>query len=206
VWGIIIGIGTLWLIGQFNKNTLSPAPAHSPPVQSATPSYSVPQSQPQAPSRPATSADANLVSSEDGATYRVPSYRVAELDADKRAAKAAQQEARGLDAQVERQKILLNDEKRRVEQAERQLDVLGSEIDQRRSLVDSSNQYEVDSYNSKIREYNKNRAQLRRRIDSFNIDVNTYNDLVQRAQAKEQRANHMVDIYNSKLEQYGTRQ
>jgi chromosome segregation ATPase len=146
------------------------------------------------------------VSSEDGATYRVPSFRVAELDADKRAAKAARQEAQGLDAQVERQKIILNDEKRRVEQAERQLDVLGSEIDQRRSLVDSSNQYEVDSYNSKIREYNQNRAQLRRRIDSFNIDVNTYNDLVQRAQAKEQRANHMVDIYNSKLEQYGTRQ
>jgi len=111
-----------------------------------------------------------------------------------------------MDAQVERQKNLLDDEKRQVDEAERQQEALGDQIARQRLLVDSSNQYEVDSFNSKILKYNTNRTPLRHRINKFNIDVSTYNDLVQRAQAKEQEANHMVDIYNSKLEQYGTRQ
>lgn len=111
-----------------------------------------------------------------------------------------------MDAQVERQKIVLDEEKRQVEKGERQHNALGSEIEQQRLLVDSSNQYEVDSFNSKIREYNANRTRLRRQINKLNIDVDTYNNLVRRAQTLEQQANHLVDIYNSKLEQYGTRQ
>jgi hypothetical protein len=53
--GIAAVIGVLWLIGQSNKNTSSPAPAHSPPAQAATPSYSPPPAQPQVPPRPAES-------------------------------------------------------------------------------------------------------------------------------------------------------
>lgn len=49
VLGIAVVVGVLWLIGQSNKNT--PAPAYSPPAQSAAPSYS-PPAQPQAPSLP----------------------------------------------------------------------------------------------------------------------------------------------------------
>ena len=45
-------VGVLWLIGQSDKNTTSPAPAYSPPAQTATPSYSPPPAEPQAPSRP----------------------------------------------------------------------------------------------------------------------------------------------------------
>lgn len=51
VLGIAAVIGVLWLIGQSNKTTTSPAPAYSPPAQSTAPSYS-PSVQPQAPSRP----------------------------------------------------------------------------------------------------------------------------------------------------------
>lgn len=51
VLGIAAVIGLLWLIGQSNKNTPSPAPAYSPPAQSTAPSYS-PPAQPQAPSLP----------------------------------------------------------------------------------------------------------------------------------------------------------
>jgi hypothetical protein len=51
VLGIAAVIGVLWLIGQSNKNTTSPAPAYSPPAQSTAPSYSPPV-QPQVPSRP----------------------------------------------------------------------------------------------------------------------------------------------------------
>jgi hypothetical protein len=51
VLGIAAVIGVLWLIGQSNKTTTSPAPAYSPPAQSTAPSYSPPV-QPQAPSRP----------------------------------------------------------------------------------------------------------------------------------------------------------
>lgn len=108
--------------------------------------------------------------------------------------------------QVERQKNILGDEKRQVDEAKGQLDALGNEIEQQRLLVDSSSQYEVDSFNLKIRKYNTNKTQLRNQINKFNIDVDTYNDFVQGAHAKEQLANQMVDIYNSKLEQYGTRQ
>jgi hypothetical protein len=52
VLGIAAVIGVLWLIGQSDKNTTSPAPAYSPPAQTATPSYSPPPAEPQAPSRP----------------------------------------------------------------------------------------------------------------------------------------------------------
>ncbi|MDS4055327.1 MAG: hypothetical protein RKR04_09785, partial [Candidatus Accumulibacter sp.] len=51
VLGIAAVIGVLWLMGQSNKTTTSPAPAYSPPAQSTAPSYSSPV-QPQAPSRP----------------------------------------------------------------------------------------------------------------------------------------------------------
>ncbi|MCK1895262.1 peptidoglycan-binding protein [Pseudomonas aeruginosa] len=51
VLGIAAVIGVLWLIGQSNKNTTSPAPAYTPPAQSTAPSYS-PPAQPQVPSRP----------------------------------------------------------------------------------------------------------------------------------------------------------
>jgi len=51
VVGIAVVVGLLWLIGQSDKNTPSPAPAYSPPAQSAAPSYS-PPAQPQAPSVP----------------------------------------------------------------------------------------------------------------------------------------------------------
>ena len=51
VLGIAAVIGVLWLIGQSDKTPTSPAPAYSPPVQTATPSYS-PPAEPQAPSRP----------------------------------------------------------------------------------------------------------------------------------------------------------
>ena len=204
--GIAAVIGVLWLIGQSNKDTSSPTPAYSPPAQSTTPSYSAPRPELQVPSSSVTSTDSGLVSDGNGATYRVPSFRVAELDASSRFAKSAQLKAREMDAQVERQKNLLDDEKRQVDEAERQQEALGDQIARQRLLVDSSNQYEVDSFNSKILKYNTNRTPLRHRINKFNIDVSTYNDLVQRAQAKEQEANHMVDIYNSKLEQYGTRQ
>lgn len=49
--GIAAVVGLLWLIGQSNKPTSSPATAYSPPAQSAAPSYS-PPAQPQAPSVP----------------------------------------------------------------------------------------------------------------------------------------------------------
>jgi len=52
VLGIAAVIGVLWLIGQSDKNTTSPAPAFSPPAQTATPSYSPQPAEPQAPSRP----------------------------------------------------------------------------------------------------------------------------------------------------------
>jgi peptidoglycan hydrolase-like protein with peptidoglycan-binding domain len=52
VLGIAAVIGVLWLIGQSDKNTTSPAPAYSPPAQTATPSYSPPPAEPQAPSSP----------------------------------------------------------------------------------------------------------------------------------------------------------
>ena len=52
--GIAAVIGVLWLIGQSDKSTTSPAPAYSPPAQTATPSYS-PPAQSQEPSRPAES-------------------------------------------------------------------------------------------------------------------------------------------------------
>lgn len=51
VLGIAAAIGLLWLIGQSNNITTSPAPAYSLPAQSTAPSYSPPV-QPQAPSRP----------------------------------------------------------------------------------------------------------------------------------------------------------
>lgn len=51
VLGIAAVIGVLWLIGQSDKSPTSPAPAYSPPVQTATPSYS-PPAEPQAPSHP----------------------------------------------------------------------------------------------------------------------------------------------------------
>ena len=51
VLGIAAIIGVLWLIGQSDKSSTSPAPAYSPPAQTATPSYS-PPAEPQAPSRP----------------------------------------------------------------------------------------------------------------------------------------------------------
>lgn len=54
VLGIAAVIGVLWLIGQADKPTTSPAPSYSPPAQSAAPSYS-PPAQPQVPSRPAES-------------------------------------------------------------------------------------------------------------------------------------------------------
>jgi len=146
------------------------------------------------------------MSNGEGATYSVPSYRLAELNADEQAAKSAQQKAREMNAQVDRQKILLDDEQRRVEQYKVQLDELGSEIEQQRSLVDSSNQFELDAFNSKVNEYNTNRVQAQRRINKFNVDVDAYNELVQRLRIQEQQANNMVDTYNSKLEQYGTRQ
>lgn len=53
--GIAIGIGMLWLVGQSNKNTSPPTPAYSPTAQSASPGYSAPNAQPQAPSRPVES-------------------------------------------------------------------------------------------------------------------------------------------------------
>lgn len=49
--GIAAVVGLLWLIGQSNKPTSSPATAYSPPAQSAAPSYS-PPAQPQGPSVP----------------------------------------------------------------------------------------------------------------------------------------------------------
>ena len=52
VLGIAAVMGVLWLIGQSDKNTTSPAPAYSPPAQTATPSYSPQPAEPQAPSRP----------------------------------------------------------------------------------------------------------------------------------------------------------
>ncbi|OYT98007.1 MAG: hypothetical protein CFE40_14085 [Burkholderiales bacterium PBB1] len=51
VLGIAAVIGVLWLIGQSDNSPTSPAPAYSPPAQSATPSYS-PPAEPQAPTRP----------------------------------------------------------------------------------------------------------------------------------------------------------
>ena len=51
ILGIAAVVGLLWLIGQSNKNTPSPAPAYSPPVQSVAPSYS-PPAQPKVPSQP----------------------------------------------------------------------------------------------------------------------------------------------------------
>ena len=54
VIGIAAVIGVLWLIGQSDKSPTSPAPAYSPPAQTAqtaTPNYSPPV-EPQAPSRP----------------------------------------------------------------------------------------------------------------------------------------------------------
>jgi len=52
--GIAAVIGVLWLIGQSDKSTTSPAPAYSPPAQTVTPSYS-PPAQSQEPPRPAES-------------------------------------------------------------------------------------------------------------------------------------------------------
>ncbi len=49
--GIAAVVGLFWLIGQSDKTTTSPAPAYSPPAQSAAPSYS-PPAPPPAPSRP----------------------------------------------------------------------------------------------------------------------------------------------------------
>lgn len=207
VWGInaVIIIGALWLMGQSTKNASTPTSAYSPPVQSTTPSYSAPP-QSQVPSPGETSTNSSVMSDGKGATYSVPSYRLAELNASEQAARSAQQRARELDAQVDSQKILLDDEERRVEQYKEQLDALGNEIEQQRSLVDSTNQYELDAFNSKVNEYNTERVQVQRRIHKFNIDVDAYNNLVQRARIQEQQANNMVDVYNSKLEQYGTRQ
>ena len=52
--GLAAVVGLLWLIGQSDKNTPSPAPAYSPPAQTAAPRSSSPI-QPQAPSRPTES-------------------------------------------------------------------------------------------------------------------------------------------------------
>lgn len=74
VLGIAAIISVLWLIGQSNKNTSSPAPSYSPPAQTATSSYSPPPAQPQAPSRPAESkppVGQNLVFSRDQIAYCV---------------------------------------------------------------------------------------------------------------------------------------
>jgi hypothetical protein len=51
VLGIAAVIGVLWLIGQSDKSPTSPAPAYSPPAQTATPIYSS-SAEPQARSRP----------------------------------------------------------------------------------------------------------------------------------------------------------
>lgn len=209
--GIAVVVGSFWLIGQFNENTSTQAPAYSRSTQSTTPSYSSPV-QPQVPSRPAqpksspVSTESDLMSDGDGAVYRVPSFRVAELENYKRYVKSAQHEAKNLEDQVERQKNQLDDERRQVDQAQRGLDKLGGWIERQRLLIDGTNQYEIDSFNSKVREYNSHRDRLQYQINNFNANVNAYNELLQRARIAEQSANQMVDGYNTKLEQYGTRQ
>lgn len=204
--GVAAGIGMLWLLSQFNKNTSSPTPAILPTVRSTSASYSMPTSQPQVPSQPDTNRDSELMSNGNGATYRVPSFREAELGAARLAAESAKAEAQVMNSKVDTKKLWIDAEKRQIDQAQSRLDVLEREIEQQRLLLDSSNQYEVDSFNSKVREYDTNRTQLRQRISDFNVDVGSYNFLVQQAQAKEQLANQLVNAYNSKLEQFGTRQ
>lgn len=142
----------------------------------------------------------------NGATYRVPQSRLAEVDAAKSAADAALRQARDLDGVVERQKILLKDAKAQVDQFQNRVDELGERIDEQRPLVDTSDQSQIDSFNAQIVKYNADRTRLHTQINDYNARVDEYNEVVGRAQRLNHRANHLMDIYNSKLEQYGTPQ
>jgi len=142
----------------------------------------------------------------NGATYRVPQSRLAEVDAAKNAADAALRQARDLDVQVERQRIVLKDAKAEVDRFQRRVDELGERIDQQRPLVDTSDQSQIESFNAQIVEYNADRTRLHSEIRNYNAHVDEYNGLVGRAQRMNRRAKDLMDIYNSKLKQYGTPQ
>lgn len=213
-------IGWLGLISQVSNNTATSSSDASQPDQSVATSeppspVTAAAIDPPQPSTAATSvfpgptttaASEDLISSADGATYRVPSYRFSELNADRQNAMVAQQEARDLSAQLERNKAILANEKSQVEQDESRLDSLGSDIELQRSTVDPSDQFALNEFNSKVNEYNSARAQVQHRISQLNSDVDNFNSLLQRARDQEQIANNLVDAFNTKLEQYGTRQ
>lgn len=142
----------------------------------------------------------------DGATYRVPQDRLAEVDASKNAADAALRQALAFDGVVERQKRLLKDAKAKVDQFQNLVNEFGERLNEQRPLVNTSDQSQINSFNALIAKYKADRTLLHSEINDYNGLVDEYNGIVGRAQQLNHRASHLMEIYNSKLEQYGTPQ
>jgi len=92
-------------------------------------------------------------------TYRIPSYRTAELDRDRQAIEAAKSQSQLLDSQ---------------------LGNLGAEIERDRLYLDHASQYQVDAFNTKVGSYNSLLQQARAQEQVVNQMVDDYNAKLRR--------------------------
>ncbi|HVT04953.1 MAG TPA: hypothetical protein VHL58_16440 [Thermoanaerobaculia bacterium] len=86
-------------------------------------------------------------------------------------------------AELERDGAEVDAAKREVQSLERDLEALEGEIKRDKLLLDNTNEFEVDSYNGKLRRYR---------------------EVFARYEVQLQRAKALIAAYNAKLQQYGT--
>jgi hypothetical protein len=163
VLGIAVVIGVVWLIGQSNKTTTSPAPGYPQPAQSTAPSYT------SSPNRglPDTTNPRSLngADSFSAGQFRCSSFDSAEAD-----------------------RLAPSESQSQLESDQNALDAQSAELDRLKALIDSSatdqnsTQEEINSYNELVEEYNsrlgaykRDAASLQASLDRFNAQVNAHN-------------------------------
>lgn len=156
---IIVGGSISILSGPSKSNSYSSAEtSYKPPVSSyvppkATYSSSSYTSKTEYSSQNASSGS-TLYNDAQGRRYRVPNTSYQQINA---------------------KKTRLEIMQRSINTAHAELDSLSAEIDHLRGSIDRTSQYQIDSFNDKVRAFNAKESRNHIQIDQFNAAVNEFN-------------------------------
>ncbi|NBV76388.1 MAG: hypothetical protein EBR59_10660 [Methylococcaceae bacterium] len=108
-----------------------------------------------------------------------------------------------IERRLDEAKLIVDNERARTEDFERQINVLKTQTDAAKRFVDRTSQASVDEFNRKVNRYNAALATVRAQNEKMNQAVDAYNAILDEARSQSRSVNHLVDEYNEKLRRSG---
>lgn len=152
--------------------------------------------------RKASKAD-TIAQDKIAGVYHVPLAVVPELANEKKAIEDLQAKASKLLADVTAAKQTMDAAKARAEESQAQLNRTGAELVQAKASLERSNRGGIENYNSRVAQYNKDRAAQQSLIQAANEQVTRYNTLFTQFKAQNATITQMAAEYNAKVMHFG---